>query len=38
MPRTMFLVSSAILASAYLTQAFAEEVKYDTQNCYASVA
>jgi hypothetical protein len=39
MPRTIvFLVSSALLASAYLTQASAEEVKYDVQNCYASVA
>ena len=38
MPRTMFLVSSALLASAYLTQASAEEVKSDVQNCYASVA
>jgi hypothetical protein len=35
MPRTMLLVSSAVLASAFLTQAFAEEVKYDVQNCFA---
>jgi hypothetical protein len=33
--RTMLLVSSAVLASAFLTQAFAEEVKYDVQNCFA---
>jgi hypothetical protein len=35
MSRTMLLVSSAFLASFFLTQAFAEEIKYDLQNCYA---
>jgi hypothetical protein len=34
----MLLVSTALLASPFLTQAFAEEVKYDVQNCYASQA
>jgi hypothetical protein len=38
MSRTMLLVSSALLASPFLTQAVAEEVKYDVQNCYASLA
>ena len=35
MSRTMLLVSTALLASSFLTQAFAEEVKYDVQNCFA---
>ena len=35
MSRTMLLVSSALLVSPFLTQAVAEEVKYDVQNCYA---
>jgi hypothetical protein len=35
MSRTMLLVSTALLASLFRTQAFAEEVKYDVQNCFA---
>jgi hypothetical protein len=38
MSRTMLLVSTALLASPFLTQALAEEVKYDVQNCYAGPA
>ncbi len=35
MPRTLLLVSSALLTSAFSTQALAAEVKFDQQACYA---